>query len=601
MGLTKTGNEINIGTASSSRISVASDSIDLATVNQTNTSGANTVSFISSHTIDSYGRVTGTETSSVSFSGYATLDGPTFTGVPTAPTAANGVSNTQLATTQFVANAATIAYNNAVTDAGTSASSAYIPKSLADAKGDLIVGTADNTFGRLAVGTNGQVIRANSSTTSGLEWFALTEVVALNDLSDVTSVSPTSGDFLKWNSTAWVNDAINLGTDTIGNYMADVSAGTGISITHTPSEGSTATIGINTLVVADLTTAQNMSNKTLDSAILTNQATTTSTTFNLLNTTMTTLNFAGSATSIAIGNASGNTTMYGNVTIGGNFLVNGTNTIINANTLVISDKNIEMGNAETPTNTTADGGGIILKGTTDKTITWSNAISSWTSSEDLNLVTGKVYEINGTSVLSGTTLGSGVTGSSLTSFGTSPALTTPVISSGGATFNGSTSGTTILRANATAGSTTITMPAVTGTIITTGDTGTVTSSMIANGTIANEDISSSASIDQNKIADTVLNQQTTSYTLALTDKNKMVEISNASATTLTIAADNTVNFSVGATIIILQTGSGQITLTEGSGVTINATPGKKLRAQWSSATLVKRSANTWVALGDLVL
>jgi hypothetical protein len=70
------------------------------------------------------------------------------------------------------------------------------------------------------------------------------------------------------------------------------------------------------------------------------------------------------------------------------------------------------------TDATANNGGITLKGATDKTFSWLSASTAWTSSEDLNLVTSKVYKINGTSVLSATTLGSGVTGSSLTSVGT---------------------------------------------------------------------------------------------------------------------------------------------------------------------------------------
>jgi hypothetical protein len=61
----------------------------------------------------------------------------------------------------------------------------------------------------------------------------------------VTVPSPASGDFLKWNGSAWVNDPINLGTDTTGNYVSGVSAGTGITVTHTPAEGSTATVALN--------------------------------------------------------------------------------------------------------------------------------------------------------------------------------------------------------------------------------------------------------------------------------------------------------------------------------------------------------------------
>ena len=56
--------------------------------------------------------------------------------------------------------------------------------------------------------------------------------------------SPASGDFLKWSGSYWTNDAINLGTDTTGNYMSDLTQGTGVTITHTPGEGSNATIAI---------------------------------------------------------------------------------------------------------------------------------------------------------------------------------------------------------------------------------------------------------------------------------------------------------------------------------------------------------------------
>ena len=83
---------------------------------------------------------------------------------------------------------------------------------------------------------------------------------------------------------------------------------------------------------------------------------------------------------------------------------------------------------------------------------------------------------------------------------TNKTLTLPTIGGTGATFNGSTSGTTVLKASATAGTTTVTLPATTGTVITTGDTGTVTSTMIANDTIVNADINSAAAIAITKLA-----------------------------------------------------------------------------------------------------
>jgi len=62
---------------------------------------------------------------------------------------------------------------------------------------------------------------------------------------DVSLVDKTSGDFLKYNGTLWVNDQINLGTDTVGNYVSSVTAGTGISVTFTPSEGAGASVSLN--------------------------------------------------------------------------------------------------------------------------------------------------------------------------------------------------------------------------------------------------------------------------------------------------------------------------------------------------------------------
>jgi hypothetical protein len=108
----------------------------------------------------------------------------------------------------------------------------------------------------------------------------------------------------------------------------------------------------------------------------------------------------------------------GNVVIPGNFTVQGTTTTIDTTTLVVKDKNIEMGAVGTPTDITADGGGITLKGTTDKTINWIDATDAWTLSEHVNIASGKEYRINGVKVLDATSLGSGVTGSSLTSVGT---------------------------------------------------------------------------------------------------------------------------------------------------------------------------------------
>jgi hypothetical protein len=97
------------------------------------------------------------------------------------------------------------------------------------------------------------------------------------------------------------------------------------------------------------------------------------------------------------------------------------------------------------------------------------------------------------------------------------------------------------------------------------------------------------------------NAQTgTTYTLALTDgNNTMVELSNASSITLTVPLNSSVAFPVGSQVHLLQTNSGQVTIAGASGVTVNATPGLKFRAQWSGATLIKRATDTWVLVGDV--
>ena len=94
--------------------------------------------------------------------------------------------------------------------------------------------------------------------------------------------------------------------------------------------------------------------------------------------------------------------------------------------------------------------------------------------------------------------------------------------------------------------------------------------------------------------------KTDSYTLsALTERDSLIEVAKATATTITIPTDATLNFPVGTSIDILQTSTGQVTIAGAGGVTVNATPGLKLRTTWSSATLFKRAANTWVVYGDL--
>ena len=95
--------------------------------------------------------------------------------------------------------------------------------------------------------------------------------------------------------------------------------------------------------------------------------------------------------------ASGITT-GGSVTVGGNLVVSGTTTTVNSTTVNITDKNLELGTTASPSDAGADGGGITLKGTTDKTITWLDATDSWTFNQAINGLLG--LKINGTEIVS---------------------------------------------------------------------------------------------------------------------------------------------------------------------------------------------------------
>lgn len=106
--------------------------------------------------------------------------------------------------------------------------------------------------------------------------------------------------------------------------------------------------------------------------------------------------------------------------LSGNLTVHGSTTTVESTTLTVQDKHVEIGvlAVGTATDTTADGGGIILKGATDKTIIWDDANDNWTLNQNVNIPTGNTYKINNVSILTATSLGSSVVASSLTSVGT---------------------------------------------------------------------------------------------------------------------------------------------------------------------------------------
>ena len=214
-------------------------------------------------------------------------------------------------------------------------------------------------------------------------------------------------------------NSVALGTDTTGNYVGSVAAGTGLVESNTGVEGGTFTIGLaNTAVTAGRYGAAGVVGTfTVDAqGRLTAAANSTiSITASQISDRATNLvtGLTGTANEIAVSNSGvgavtlslpANVTISNNLTVTGDLTVQGNTTTLNTATITVEDKNIVLANVASPDDTTADGAGISVLGATTKTLNWVDATDSWTSSEHFNLLSGKVFKINNTTVLSGTNL-----------------------------------------------------------------------------------------------------------------------------------------------------------------------------------------------------
>jgi len=221
--------------------------------------------------------------------------------------------------------------------------------------------------------------------------------------------------------------AINLGNATAATLT--VRPGTVVGANTTQAVFDTVATTVNAFGAATaITLGATTGTATLRNATISlpnaTAITTGQTTVALLNTTATTINAFGAATTLSIGAATGTLTINNaNTVITGNLTVNGTTTTINSTVTSVDDIEFELGSVASPTDITANGGGIRLKGATDKTINWDSTNTNWTSSEHWNIATGKTFKINNVPVLTATAVLNDSSQTSITIGGSATAIT----------------------------------------------------------------------------------------------------------------------------------------------------------------------------------
>ena len=422
------------------------------------------------------------------------------------------------------------------------------------------------------------------------------------------SLAGTSGQVLTSGGTSgptWVNaSALSTGTATTATTATNIAGGSAGYLVYQEDTNTTNFIapGTTGYILKSTGASTPPSWVTPDLTIGTTAVAvgTTETNFTGINTFYITGTTDASSTSTGVfrvaGGASITKKLYvgsdlnvsGNTVITGNLTVNGTTTTVNSTTVTIDDKNIELGAVDTPTNTTANGGGITLKGDTDKTITWDSSNANWTSSEHWNIASGKSFKIATVPVLTSTTV---LNDSTQTSIGIGGYATTISIgaSTGATTINHEldVTGNLIVTGDAQikGGDLTVDSASTTFNLVNTNATtlnigGAATAVNIGNATSATATIRPGTVVGSNTTQNL---WNTTATTINLGGASTITNIGSTSSGTTTIGYDLVVNGDAQIKGGDLTTNQGTFNLLNATATTVNA---------FGAATVVSFGAST---------
>lgn len=211
---------------------------------------------------------------------------------------------------------------------------------------------------------------------------------------EVTGTGNVSNGTISIETTISAN-SVALGTDTTGNYVNDITGGTGVTITGTAGEGWSPTVSIGQAVGTSDSVSFSGGTFSGDVAVNGGDLTTTATTASLFNANATTLNIGGAATTLSIGANTGNTTVNNNLVVSGNLTVDGTTTALNTATLEVED-NIVLLNKGVTGVPSLDAGLEVERGdSTNVSIVWNETTDSWTFTNNGSTFYNMVRKVSG--------------------------------------------------------------------------------------------------------------------------------------------------------------------------------------------------------------